>query len=164
MRISAVVAMSKNRVIGNQNQLPWKLPEDLKRFRQITTGHPIILGRKTFESIGRLLPNRTHIIISRQREYQVEGAKIVHSMEEAFECAQKLSEEVFVVGGAEIYRMALPRVDRLYLTLIHAEIEGDTWFPDYSNDTFQEVSREDHEGALPFSFLVLDKKKSSESE
>jgi len=162
MRVSAIVAMAKNRVIGNRNQLPWKLPEDLKRFKQITTGHPVVMGRKTFESIGRLLPNRTNIIVSRQAGYQVEGAEVVSSLEAAVEHCEKnkaiLGEEVFIIGGAEIYKAALPMISRFYLTLIQNDFEGDAHLNDLSLDDFQEVAREDRTEPFPFSFLTLERK------
>jgi len=159
IRISAIVAMSLNRVIGKNNQLPWKISEDLKRFKTITTGHPIVMGRKTFESIGRVLPHRENIIISRQMGYRVEGAQVVQSLEGALELCKGKTDEVFIIGGAEIYRLALSQTDRLYLTLIHQEIEGDAFFPEFARSEFTEVSREDHQDPIPYSFLVLDRRK-----
>ncbi len=158
MKLSAIVAMSQNRVIGKDGKLPWHLSEDLKRFRAITTGHPIIMGRKTFESIGRILPNRENIIISRNKDYRVEGARVVNSVETAIQPFLKSVEEVFVIGGAEIYQMTLSRLDRIYLTLIHAQIEGDATFPEFDLENFIEVSREDRQEPLPHSFLVLEKR------
>lgn len=135
-KISIIAAMSKNRVIGTKNKLPWNIPDELKRFRQITQGHPIIMGRKTHESIGRVLHNRPNIIITRDENYKVDGAIIVHSLEEALEESQNFhgrdKNEFFVIGGGEIYRQALPLADKLYLTIIDKEYEGDTFFPDYS--------------------------------
>lgn len=157
MLLSAIVGMSENRVIGKNNQLPWHLSEDLKRFKKITLGHPVILGRKTYESIGRLLPGRPHVIISRQKDYKVPGATVVSSLEDALELYRGSDEEVFIIGGAEIYRLALPKVQKIYLTLVHQEIEGDAFFPEISSENFHEVSREDFQGPLPYSFLVLEK-------
>ena len=131
MTISIIVAASQNGVIGRDNQLLWRLPDDLKRFKQLTLGHPMIMGRKTFESIGKPLPGRTSIIVTRSPEYQVEGTLVVHSLEEALAVAGKLdTEEAFIIGGGEIYRQALENnsVDQIYLTLVHADSEGDTFF------------------------------------
>lgn len=132
--LSIIAAMSENRVIGNENKLVWNIPEELKRFRELTSGHPIIMGRKTHESIGRVLPNRTNIIITRDKDYKVEGAIIVHSLEEAIELAraQPGSDEIFVIGGGQIYQQAIPLADRIYLTVVEGNYQGDTFFPDYS--------------------------------
>jgi dihydrofolate reductase len=144
MKISIVVAMSENRVIGVDNHLPWNIPEDLKRFKKITNGHPILMGRKTYESIGRVLPGRTNIIITRNRDYRVEGAATCGSLAEALEWAGRApgSEEVFVIGGGEIFREVLPRVDKIYLTVVHWPFEGDVFFPEFPEDDFREVHRE----------------------
>ena len=161
MRISAIVAMSQNRVIGRAGQLPWKLPEDLKHFRRLTTGHPVIMGRKTYESIGRVLPHRDNIIVSRQVGLAIPGAQVVLSLEKAFQLCQGKTDEIFVIGGAQIYEAAYPFIQRLYLTLIQKEMEGDTFFPVFNPSDFTEVSREERteEGEHPFSytFLVLDR-------
>lgn len=143
-KLSLIVAMTQNRVIGIENRLPWHIPEDLKRFKQITLGHPIIMGRKTFESIGRPLPKRTNIVITRDREYRVEGAAVCHSFEEALDWARRSpgSDEIFVIGGAEIFKLALPVCWRLYLTEVHWPFEGDTFFPDFNEKEFTELSRE----------------------
>ncbi|MBV9349720.1 MAG: dihydrofolate reductase [Patescibacteria group bacterium] len=133
-RVSAIAAISsRDRGLGKDNDLLWKIPEDLKRFRELTTGHPIIAGRKNFESIGRPLPERTNIIVTRDEKYAKEGILIAHSVEEAIEKAKALdNEEIFVIGGGEIYRAALPYTDRLYLTVIEGEKEADVFFPDYA--------------------------------
>lgn len=161
MKVSAVVAMSQNRVIGKKNQLPWHLPEDLRRFRAITLGHSIVMGRKTFESIGRVLPGRNTLVVSRQVGYQIPGAQVVASLEEAVQTCREqhssLGEEIFIVGGAEIYSLASPFLNRIYLTLIHQKIEGDAFFPEGALDHFKEVSREDHQTPIPYSFIVLEK-------
>ena len=127
--IKIIVAMSKNRVIGNDNTLIWHLPEDLKRFKQLTTGNPIVMGRKTYESIGRPLPNRRNIIITRDTNYVADGCEIVNSLEEAFLLT---NSNCFVIGGGEIYRQALDKADRIYLTRIEKDFEGDTTFPNIS--------------------------------
>lgn len=157
MRISAVVAMSENHVIGKGQALPWKIPEDLKRFRSITQGHPIILGRKTFESIGKVLPDRENIILSRRRDFCVSGAVVLSSLDEALKYCVGKTDEAFVIGGAEIYRQALPILDRIYLTLIHQDFEGDAYFPEFPWSDFREVSREERLEPVPFSFLVLER-------
>jgi len=133
--------MSKNRVIGNDNTLIWYLPEDLKRFKQLTTGNAIVMGRKTYESIGRALPNRRNIIITRDINYSVYGCEIVNSIEEAILIT---GGDCFIIGGGEIYRQALDKADLIYLTLIDKEFEGDTLFPDIG-DNWKEISKEDFE-------------------
>lgn len=140
MTISIIVAISQNRVIGNKNQLPWHLPEDLKRFKTITMGHAIVMGRKTFESIGRPLPGRKSIVVSRNPDYAAEGITVIHSLKEIIEqkedggrrkeASKETNDEVFIIGGAEIFKCALPQVDKIYLTMIHKEFEGDTFFPE----------------------------------
>lgn len=162
-----IVAAAQNRVIGRENALPWYLPNDLKYFKQTTLGKPIIMGRKTYESIGKPLPGRTNIVITRQEDYQPEGVKVVHSVEEARDLAENVclidgQTEAMIMGGAEIYTLALPHADRLYLTEVHADVEGDAYFPEYDKSEWQEVSRENFsaEGANPYdySFVVYDKR------
>ncbi|MDJ1470153.1 dihydrofolate reductase [Cytophagaceae bacterium DM2B3-1] len=134
MQISIIAAFTENRVLGKDNQLIWHLPEDLKNFKRLTSGHPIIMGRKTFESLGRPLPNRTNIIITRNPDYQATGCMIVSSLEEAIQKATNIDrEEVFVIGGGEIYTQALPLADTMYLTHVHTTLEGDTLFPVFSS-------------------------------
>jgi dihydrofolate reductase len=170
-RLSALVAMARNRVIGKNNALPWRLPPDLKRFKALTMGHPIIMGRKTFESIGRPLPGRICIIVTRQPGYTVKDAIVVNSIAEALEaCSTNAAEYVpalvatdrenFVIGGAEIFRQALPMCDRLYITEIQKDFEGDTLFPEFNHDEWMEVSREEHmnDNGLEYHFVVLDRK------
>ncbi len=128
MKIAIVVAMAANRVIGRDNQLPWHLPADLKHFKQLTLGKPVVMGRKTYASIGRPLPERTNIVVTRDRDYEAPGCVVVHSLDEALAAAGEAAE-VMVIGGAGIYRQVLPRTDTLYLTEVHAEFEGDTLFP-----------------------------------
>ncbi len=143
-RLSLIVAMSENRVIGVNNHLPWNIPEDLKRFKAITLGHPIVMGRKTFESIGRPLPKRTNIVVTRDKSYRVEGGAAVHSFEEALDWARKAegAEEIFVIGGSEIFKLALPMAWRIYLTEVEWPFEGDTFFPPFPEQEYREVSRE----------------------
>ena len=123
--------MSKNRVIGNNNELIWKLSSDLKRFKELTTGHPVVMGRKTYESIGRPLPNRRNIIITRNSEYEVEGCEVVSSLEEALLLT---NNDCFIIGGGEIYKQSLELADKIYLTLVHKDFEGDTQFPELSKE------------------------------
>jgi dihydrofolate reductase len=160
MMISLIAAMSQNRVIGRDQKLPWHLPEDLKRFRAITKGKPCIMGRKTFESIKYPLPNRPNIIVTRQKGYQVGGAIVVDSIEAALEPYRPTGQEVFILGGEEIFKHTLPMADRLYLTVIHKDFEGDTRFPEFDEAQFEVTSREDHEGPLPFSFIDYSRIKS----
>lgn len=158
-RISIISALARNRTIGIDNRLPWRLPEDLKHFKALTLGHHILMGRKTFESIGRPLPGRTTVIITRSNYPTPEGVKIAHSLEEAIEVCGA-DEEIFFVGGAELYAQALPFADRLYLTEIQAEFEGDAWFPDHDRSQWREISREprrDEASGLEYHFVVYER-------
>ncbi len=166
MKISLVWAMAQNRVIGRNNQLPWYLPEDLKYFKRITLGKPVIMGRKTFDSIGKPLPGRTNIVVTRNRDWSFEGVRIVDSLEAARELCENLTivdgtEEAMIIGGAEIYRQAMPLADRLYLTEVHADVEGDATFPEFDRSQWQEIAREDFEASGPnpcnYSFIILEK-------
>ena len=155
MKISIIAAMSENRVIGRDGSLPWHLPADLARFKTITTGHTVIMGRKTFESVGKPLPNRRSIVITRNNDYQHEGVVIAHSMDEALDHAAG-EDEVFVLGGQAIYEVAFPRADCLYITIVHATIKGDTYFPTCNLDEWRLVEDDRHEAderhAHAFSF------------
>ncbi len=144
MKISVIAAMPENRVIGRDGALPWHLPADLARFKSITTGHTVIMGRKTFESVGQPLPNRRTIVITRNNDYQCAGIFIAHGLDEALDLAAH-EDEVFILGGQAVYRIALPRADCLYLTIIHATIEGDTYFPTFDFDDWKLVEDERHE-------------------
>ena len=166
VKLALIVAVAQNRVIGRDNKLPWYLPNDLKYFKQTTLGKPVIMGRKTYESIGKPLPGRTNIVITRQTDYQPEGVKVVSSVEDAIKVAESVclidgQEEAMVMGGAEIYGLTLPHCERLYLTEVHAEVEGDAWFPEYDKSEWAEVTREDFkaEGPNPFdySFVVYER-------
>jgi len=158
--ISIIAALAENRVIGLNNTLPWRLPNDLKHFRRLTTGHAIILGRKNYESIGKPLPERTNIVITRNRDFRADGCLIAHSLDEALVLADN-DPEIFIIGGAEIYRAALARTNRLYLTRVHAAIPGDTYFPEFDETEWREISRERHERderhAYAYSFVVLER-------
>ncbi|WP_286240399.1 type 3 dihydrofolate reductase [Neptuniibacter halophilus] len=166
MKLAMIVAQAKNRVIGVNNKLPWHLPEDLRYFKQVTMGKPIIMGRNTYDSIGRPLPGRTNIVITRQDDYAPQGVKVVKSLEAALELAESVAlidgaDEAMVIGGAQIYAQALEKADRLYLTEVDAEIEGDAWFPEFARAQWQEIGREDFAAQGPnpynYSFIVLDR-------
>lgn len=133
--------MAKNRVIGANGAIPWHLPEELKRFKRLTLGHHIVMGRKTWESIGRLLPGRTTVIVTRQRGYRVPGAKIAHSLDDAIAACGE-DDEIFVIGGAELYAQALGRAGRLYLTTVGAEVAGDAFMPEIAPRDWREVAAE----------------------
>lgn len=159
MRLSIIVAMAKNRTIGVNNDLPWHLPEDLKYFKATTLGKPILMGRKTFDSIGRPLPGRQNIVITRNAEWQHEGVDVAPSLDAAIALASDV-EEVMVTGGAQIYEMALPFVHRLYVTEVDLEIDGDAHFPEFSKNEWREVSRESHpamDGKPAYSFVVYER-------
>ncbi len=160
-RISLIAAVSKNGVIGHEQKLPWNIPEDLKRFKEITYGAPVIMGRKTYESIGRLLPGRKNIIITRSLDRLIPNAWIVPSLERAVEEIAGVPE-AFILGGGEIYRLALPIADRIYLTEIDLKIQGDTTFPEWSREEFKETKREERPadkaaGRPSFRFLIFDR-------
>jgi len=153
--LSLIVAFANNRVIGHKNTLPWHLPEDLKRFRALTTGHHIIMGRKTYESLGRLLPGRTTVIVTRNKNYKIEGAHIAHSLEAALMlCAS--DDEPFVIGGAELYKEGLLHAAKLYITEVYAEFEGDAYFPMVDLSVWKETDRKAHksEKGLLYNNLV----------
>jgi dihydrofolate reductase len=160
MIISLICATSQNGVIGLNNQLPWHLPADLAHFKKLTMGHHILMGRKTYESIGRPLPGRTNIVITRQQNFQADGCLIVHSLEEAIELCQG-DDEVFVIGGAEIYQQTLPVADKIYLTIIHQDFEGDTLLFEIDKTIWREITRKDFEpdekNKFDYSFLTLEK-------
>lgn len=166
MKLAMMWAMSRNRTIGRKNGLPWHLPEDLKYFKRVTMGKPIIMGRKTWESIGRPLPGRCNIVITRDRAYRAEGIKVVGSLEEAISLAESVAlidgaEEAVVIGGAQIYALALPLAQRLYMTQVHAEVEGDAFFPQFDLTLWDELGRDDFCASGPnpydYSFVVLDR-------
>lgn len=160
MIVSLIAAMDKRRSIGRDNQLPWRLSADLKRFRELTMGHHIIVGRKTFESIGKPLPGRQMIIVTRDSAFKADGCMICYSLDDAIELARSHGDsEVFVCGGAEIYQQSIALADRLYLTLVDAEIEADTFFPELDLENWSE--REsffhpvDEKNQFPFTFKLL---------
>lgn len=144
MQLTIIVAMTPERVIGRQGELPWRLPADLARFKRLTMGHPLIMGRKTFESIGRPLPGRTSIVLSRDQSFETEGVLTAVCLDNAIELAARSPgcDEAFVVGGGEVYEQALPRADRLLITLVKTHAEGDAWFPVISSDDWRLVQSE----------------------
>jgi dihydrofolate reductase len=160
MRLALIVAMAENRVIGRNNQLPWRIPADLRHFKALTLGKPVIMGRKTYESIGRPLPGRNNIVISADSGYQAEGCQVVHSVEQALEAAGSC-EEAMIIGGANLYRQTLENADRLYLTLVKAEPEGDTWFPEIELQQWREIERQAHtadeSNEYDYDFVVLER-------
>jgi len=166
MTLALIVAAAENNVIGRNNQLPWYLPGDLQYFKAMTLGKPVIMGRKTFESIGKPLPGRDNIVISRQADYEAEGIKLVSSLGQAIELGESINlingaEEVMIIGGAQIYAESLALADRVYLTRVHRHVEGDAYFPELDESQWYEVAREDIAAAEPnpfdFSYLVLDR-------
>jgi dihydrofolate reductase len=161
MVVCLIVAASENGVIGKANQLPWHIPEDLRYFKTVTSGKTVIMGRKTFESIGRPLPNRRNIVITRQADFKPDGVEVVSSLAAALSSAEKTSaalDEVFIVGGGEIYRESLGAVRRAYVTEVHQTIDGDAFFPlDQLKKEFQLISRKDFSNPLPFSFMVYER-------
>lgn len=167
MKISMIAAMSKNRVIGKENSLPWHLPNDLRFFKESTTGKPIVMGRKTFESIGRPLPGRKNIVVTSDPEWHKEGVETVRNLTTALQIASRHAEdtdvsEVMVIGGAQIYKQVLPLSDRLYLTLVDTEIEGDAFFPEFPKNEWNLVSEEPHSACArnpyDYRFQIFDRK------
>lgn len=154
-KLSIIVAIAKNGAIGINNTLPWHLPEDLKRFKALTMGHHIVMGRKTYESLGRLLPGRTSVIVTRNQGYKVEGALVAHSLQDAIALCED-DDEVFLIGGAELYQDGLKLANKLYITEIALEVEGDAFFPDFSHQKWFEITRDAHVSAqgLAFSYVT----------
>jgi len=161
MIVTIIAAMSENRVIGRAGSLPWRLPADLKRFKSLTVGHTVIMGRKTFESIGRPLPDRRSIVVTRNPQYRAEGVLVVLCLEDALQQVAD-DEQVFIIGGGELYRHALPVADRLELTIVHAEVEGDTSFPELDMKDWKLIGEEHHEAddrhAYPFTFQTYERR------
>lgn len=163
MRISAIVAMANNRVIGRNNDIPWYLPADLKYFKKVTLGHHIIMGRKCYESIGNPLPKRTNIVITRNLFYVSSGCLVTHSLEDALQIAKNNGEEeAFIIGGAQIYDLAMPYVERLYLTEVNLEVEGDVLFSELDMEQWNLLSEEAHtadeKNPYDYVFKVLERK------
>jgi dihydrofolate reductase len=161
MRKSLVVAMARNRVIGRDNALPWRLPAELAHFKRVTMGHPIIMGRRTYESIGRPLPGRMNIVVSRNRDFEAPGCTVVDSLEKAYAAAGN-AQEVSIIGGTSLFEAALPTADCLHLTEVEADVEGDTWFPDFDRSRWNQVEIERHPAderhAYAFRILRLERR------
>jgi dihydrofolate reductase len=164
--LTLIAAVARNGVIGADNALPWRLPEDLKRFKALTMGHPMIMGRKTFASLGRVLPGRSHIVVSRERRSAGDGCLMAGSIEEALACSARCpgAEEVFVIGGEQIFRLALPLADCLQLTELHEEFAGDAVFPGFDRSEWRESAREAHGagGPLAFDFVTYIRKNAAQ--
>jgi dihydrofolate reductase len=162
MILSAIAAMAANRAIGKENGLPWSIPEDFKFFKDKTMGHIMIMGRKTFDSLGGPLPGRMHIVITRQKDLKLDGASVVSSPNEAVDMARqnldKYGNEVFIIGGAEIYNLMMPLTDRIYLTEISVPFAGDAYFPEFNKDQFRETERKARPGPPAFDFVTYDRR------
>lgn len=168
IELALMAARARNQCIGRNNELPWRLPGDLQYFKRVTRGKPVIMGRRTWESLNRALPGRTNIVITRSPDYEAEGGEVVHSLDEALELGKQVAArddagEVVVIGGADIFRVALARADRVYMTEVHADVDGDTFFPDMEAGHWREVERED-DAAQPddeydYSLVVYERNK-----
>ena len=160
-KLSIVVAISANNAIGKDNQLLWHLPADLKHFKEITSGHTIIMGRKTYDSIGRPLPSRRNIVITRKADLQIENVEVANSLEEAISLCEN-EEEVFIIGGAEIYKNSIASTNTIYLTTVHKEYEADVFFPEINADewseTYQEYHEADEKNSVAYTFSTLERK------
>lgn len=162
MQISHVVAMSENRVIGKNGQMPWHIPGEQKIFRELTVGKALIMGRKTHESIGRVLPDRTTIIVTRRSDYEVPGAYVVHGIEDGIALARKLGlDDIVIGGGGELFEQTLPITDRVCLTVVHAVFDGETLYPELPEGQFVEKSRREVDASIPYSFIELERIKNS---
>ena len=159
MNINIVVAIGSNNAIGKNNKLLWHLPKDLKHFKELTTGHTVIMGRKTYDSVGKPLPNRRNIVITRQ-QIDIPGCEVVNSLDQAIGLC-KSEEEVFIVGGAEIYKQAMQVTNSIYLTIVHQSFDGDTYFPEIKADEWKETEREDYQPdekhQFAYSFITLER-------
>src|SRR5687768_15930727 len=165
MTVSAIAALSENKVIGKNNDLPWRLPDDMKFFMETTKGHHVVMGRKNYDSLldkYKPLPNRTNIVVTRQKNLNAPGCAVVHSVDEGIRIAKQNQEpELFIIGGAEIYKITLPNANRLYLTEIYANVDGDTYFPEFSKNEWKEISRKPHPAdarhKYSFDFVVYER-------
>ena len=157
MLISLIAAMASNRVIGDKGAIPWKIPGEQKMFKEITIGHTVIMGRKTFESIGRPLPRRTNIVITRQTAYSAPGCIVVDDLPRALKCCPIEEKEAFICGGGQLYQETLPLADRIYLTVINKEIAGDTYFPEIPQTNFRVIKSEHISGVEPYDFYIYER-------
>lgn len=163
MKVSIIAAMGENRAIGLQGKIPWYLPADFKRFKELTLGHPVVMGSKTFESIGKPLSGRTNIVLAKDSDYAAEGCLVVHSLGDALALAGKEKEEIFIIGGGSVYALAMPVADTIYLTKVRGTFEGDVFFPEIDEDEWRLVSSEPHlkdeKNAYDYEFCVYERKK-----
>jgi dihydrofolate reductase len=157
MLISLIAAMAENRVIGKQGAIPWKIPGEQKLFKKITLGHAVIMGRKTYESIGRPLPDRTNIIVTRQTDYRADGCIVANNLASAIQCCPEDEDEAFICGGGQLYHEALPQSHRIYLTVIPGKVPGDTYFPEISSVDFRVKESKIIEGVEPYHFYVYER-------
>ena len=159
MKISLIAAMARNRVIGSRGDIPWRIPGEQKIFKRITIGHAVIMGRKTFESLDKPLPDRTNIIVTRQKDYQAEGCLVAHDLTSALNCCPEDEDEAFICGGGQLYHEALPLADRIYLTVILRDIPGDTYFPEFSMTEFQVIQTDSiqADGIEPYDFFLYER-------
>ena len=157
MIISLIVAMASNRVIGSRGGIPWKIPGEQKMFKRITMGHTMIMGRKTYESIGRPLPGRTNIVVTRQPNYLAPGCIVVHDLDSAIKACAADESEAFIIGGGQLYHETISTADRIYLTLIPKEIRGDTYFPEFSEADFEIVESNFVDGVEPYHFYIYER-------
>lgn len=159
--ISLIVAMDDNNLIGRDNDLPWRIPADLAYFKKTTFGHPVLMGRKTFDSIGKPLPGRENIVLTRNEQFSPEGVTIIHSLDEMLLTKTYADQNLFIIGGAEIFKECLHIADRLYITKIHDTFEGDTYFPEFDEETYRIIYREkgpkDKKNPYDYEFLILEK-------
>ena len=165
MRRTLVVAVARNGVIGKDNRLPWRLPDEIAYFKRVTMGHPVVMGRRTWDSIGKPLPGRANIVVTRQRDFQAPGCTVVHSLDEAWEAAARAegAEEVCVIGGTALFEESLPVADRIHYTEVEADVDGDTFFPPFDRSQWQEREVQRHAAdarhAYPYRILVLDRRR-----
>jgi dihydrofolate reductase len=157
MLISLIAAMASNRIIGNKGDIPWKIPGEQKMFKEITMGQTVIMGRKTYETLGKPLPGRTNIVVTRQTDYQAPGCIIAHNLADAIQACAADENEAFICGGGQLYHKALPMADRIYLTVIPREIPGDTYFPEISETEFKMIKSELIQGVEPYRFSVYER-------
>ena len=159
MLISLIVAMASNRVIGNKGEIPWEIPGEQKMFKEITMGHTMIMGRKTYEAIGRALPGRTSIVVTRQAGYQAPGCEVVHDLKSALESCSPDEDEAFIIGGGQIYNETIADADRIYLTVLPREIPGDTYFPEFSESDYEIIKSDFIDAVEPYRFCIYERVK-----
>ena len=157
MLISLIVAMASNRVIGDKGEIPWRIPGEQKMFKEITMGHTMIMGRKTYEAIGRALPGRTNIVITRQTDYKAPDCMVVHDLEGALALCPSDEEEVFIIGGGQIYQETISSADRIYLTVLQREVPGDTYFPEFSDTDFKIIKSDFIDAVEPYHFYIYER-------